>query len=162
MELIFFVNLDIAQNRCSSATIDKFINSANRMGAILIGARKMTELFVCAEDEIPEGGVRILKSGATQEIGVYRHRGEFYAYQNRCIHQGGPVCEGELVPRVEDIIDADKQWKGQRFVEDDIHIVCPWHAYEFKLKTGACASDPKLHLKRFEVARREGQIYVIV
>ena len=122
----------------------------------------MPEVLVCQEGDIPEGGVRIVEAGPAEEIGVYLHRGAYYAYRNRCIHQGGPVCEGEIIARVEDVLGPDKTWQGHRFVEDDLHIVCPWHAYEFKLVTGVCAADPKLRLKRFEVIRREGQVYVVV
>lgn len=122
----------------------------------------MSEILVCREGDIPEGGVRVIKAGAKEEIGVYHVKGEYLAYRNRCVHQGGPACEGDIVPRVEDVLGADGTWKGQRFVEDDLHIVCPWHAYEFKLATGVCATDPKLRLKRFDVTRRDGQIYVVV
>lgn len=122
----------------------------------------MAEVLVCKEGEIPEGGVRIVDAGPADEIGIYHHKGQYYAYLNRCLHQGGPVCEGEIVPKVEDVLTNDKQWIGHRFDESDLHIVCPWHAYEFKLTSGVCATDPDRRLKKYEVVRREGQIYVVV
>ena len=38
--------------------------------------------------------------------------------------------------------------------------MCPWHGWEYKLKTGECAPDPSLRLRRYEVVQREGGIYV--
>jgi nitrite reductase/ring-hydroxylating ferredoxin subunit len=40
--------------------------------------------------------------------------------------------------------------------------VCPWHGWEYKLRTGECAPDPSLKLKRYDVVKREGGIYVVV
>jgi nitrite reductase (NADH) small subunit len=122
----------------------------------------LREVLVCKEAELPDGSVRIIQATPNEEIGVYCHKGQYFAYRNRCVHQGGPVCEGEIVPRVEDVLGPDKTWLGHRFVEDDYHIVCPWHAYEFELTSGVCAADPKIRLKRFEVATRDGEIYVLV
>jgi nitrite reductase/ring-hydroxylating ferredoxin subunit len=41
-----------------------------------------------------------------------------------------------------------------------MHIVCPWHGYEYKLETGECAADKKLKLRRYEVIERDGGVYV--
>jgi nitrite reductase/ring-hydroxylating ferredoxin subunit len=122
----------------------------------------MSEVLVCRVNELPDGGVRIVAGGDAGEIGVYRQGGHYYAYRNRCIHQGGPVCEGEIVPQVEDVLGADRTWQGQRFNNDDLHIVCPWHSYEFHLKTGVCVTDATQRLKSYEVVERNGAIYVVV
>ena len=42
-----------------------------------------------------------------------------------------------------------------------MHFVCPWHGYEYDLKTGACMGDRKLKLKKFDVVRRGDDIYVV-
>ena len=51
---------------------------------------------------------------------------------------------------------------AQTYDDDEPHIVCPWHGWEYKLKTGECAPDPKLRLKRHEVVQREGGVYVVI
>jgi nitrite reductase (NADH) small subunit len=58
------------------------------------------------------------------------------AIQGECPHAGGPVGEGEIKP-------------------DCSAIVCPWHGYEWDLRTGKCDEDPDLTLQRFPV-RIEG------
>ena len=35
-----------------------------------------------------------------------------------------------------------------------MHFVCPWHGYEYDLKTGECVGDRKLKLRKFEVVKR--------
>jgi nitrite reductase (NADH) small subunit len=122
----------------------------------------MAEVFVCRSGELKEGAALIVPIDPENEVGVYRHAGRYYAYRNRCLHQGGPVCEGLLLPKVEDVLGPDRSWLGQRFNEGEMHIVCPWHSYEFKLETGESATDPSLRLKRYDVIEREGAVYVVV
>ncbi|MGH6674082.1 MAG: Rieske (2Fe-2S) protein [Xanthobacteraceae bacterium] len=121
----------------------------------------MVELFVCKAGEIKDGDVRIVAANDV-EVGVYCRGGKYYAYRNQCLHQGGPACEGVMLPKVEDVFGKDHVLLGQRFDEGEIHIVCPWHGWEYKLTTGECAPDPKLKLKRHEVVQREGGIYVVI
>lgn len=119
----------------------------------------MSEIFVCRSTDIPEGNRRIIEADGL-EIGIYHQGGRYYAYRNLCAHQGGPACEGELLPRVKDVVGKGGLHLGQEFDETDLHIVCPWHSYEFKLSTGECVADRTIKLKRYEVFEREGAIYV--
>ncbi|MGZ3415656.1 MAG: Rieske (2Fe-2S) protein, partial [Isosphaeraceae bacterium] len=100
--------------------------------------------------QFPDGERRIVSHDG-QEIGVFHWQGKFYAYENLCLHQGGPACEGIMMHKVEDVIGADRTWHGQRFSDQEIHFVCPWHGYEYDLKTGECAADRSLKLKSFDV-----------
>ncbi|MCW6507818.1 Rieske (2Fe-2S) protein [Lichenifustis flavocetrariae] len=118
----------------------------------------MAEHFVCKSDELPDGQVRIMTHGSL-EIGVIRHGDAYYAYRNLCPHQGGPACEGIRLPQVEDRIVGDL-FVGQCFDENDMHIVCPWHGYEFHLSTGEHVIDSRLKLRKFDVVAREGGVYV--
>jgi nitrite reductase/ring-hydroxylating ferredoxin subunit len=40
--------------------------------------------------------------------------------------------------------------------------VCPWHGYEYDLKTGKCVGDPKLRLQSYDVVEKNGNIFVLV
>jgi nitrite reductase/ring-hydroxylating ferredoxin subunit len=121
----------------------------------------MADIPVCKQDELADGTVRIVKLGHLQ-VAVIRHGGKYFAYRNHCPHQGGPVCEGVRMPRVIDVIDEGGRYRGQSYDEDDIHIVCPWHGYEFHLTTGEHVGDKSVRLKKYEVVERGGQVYVIV
>ncbi len=100
------------------------------------------QVFVCKDIEMKDGDVRIIREGKV-EVGVYRHAGSFYAYRNDCLHQGGPACEGIIRNKVVDLYAPDKTFTGQTYDEDEPHIVCPWHGWEYKLKTGECAPRSK-------------------
>ena len=66
---------------------------------------KKKDLFVAKTEDLPDGERKIVPNG-NSEIGVYRVKGELYAYQNLCAHQGGPACEGLLMAKVEEVIAA--------------------------------------------------------
>lgn len=85
------------------------------------------------------------------EVGVLRHRGEFYAFANNCPHQGGPVCEGSVFDRITEVIDEEGKLRGSLFREDQPHLVCPWHGVEYDMATGVCAVEPTLRLRKFDV-----------
>src|ERR1700754_5159191 len=117
------------------------------------------QVFVCKDIEMKDGDVRIIRQDKV-EVGVYRHEGAFYAYRNHCLHQGGPACEGIIRGKVVDLYGPDKSHLGQTYDDDEPHIICPWHGWEYKLKTSECAPDPKLRLRSYEVVQKEGGIYV--
>jgi nitrite reductase (NADH) small subunit len=124
------------------------------------GECEMEEHLAGSLHEFPEGERKFISTGNT-EIGVFRIKGNFYAYENVCRHQGGPVCEGIVIGKVELLLKSDKSDLEERFSEDEIHLVCPWHSFEWNIATGECAVDAKLTLKSYPVVEREGNVYVI-
>jgi nitrite reductase/ring-hydroxylating ferredoxin subunit len=125
------------------------------------GVHDMPEVFVAKIADIPDGERKIVQHGA-HDIGVFHWEGQFYAYANMCLHQGGPACEGLIMHQVEDVIGPDKTWVGQKFSDSQVNFVCPWHGYEYDLKTGECAADRRLRLKKYNVVRRGDDIFVNV
>jgi nitrite reductase/ring-hydroxylating ferredoxin subunit len=121
----------------------------------------MPEVLVCKDGEIADGGVRLIRVGR-EEIGVIRQGNKYYAYRNLCPHQGGPACEGLRMPQVVDRLGEGGILLGQTFDEDDMHIVCPWHGYEFHLADGCHVIDRNLRLKKYEVVQRGGEIFIAV
>jgi len=121
----------------------------------------MAEQFVAKLSEFKEGDRRIvfLKD---MEIGVFRFDGRFYAYSNTCLHQGGPACEGLTIAKVEEKILADGTSRGLYFSESEMHFVCPWHGYEYDLRTGEFVGDRKKRLRKFEVIEKGDEVFVVV
>jgi 3-phenylpropionate/trans-cinnamate dioxygenase ferredoxin subunit len=111
------------------------------------------EKFVVARvEEIPEGERKLLKAG-DRELAVFHLDGEFFALLNRCPHQGGPLCHGELVrPITSDRPGHYSVDAGRRL------IACPWHGWEFDLHTGRSFFDPaRLKARRFPVEVEGGK-----
>lgn len=121
----------------------------------------MSELFAGKEEDFEEQDRRIIVQDDL-EIGVFRVNGAFCAYRNLCVHRGGPVCQGKILNKVEEVLGEDKTSKGMRFSKNHLHIVCPWHGFEYDLKDGVNAGNKSLHLKKYEVNVRKEGVYVLI
>ena len=121
----------------------------------------MAEIYVGQESEFGDKDRKIIADG-NLEIGVFRLQGAFYAYENTCPHQAGPACQGKIIHRVVELLGEDKTSQGLKFSEEDVHVVCPWHGYEFDIKTGRHPGDRNVRLKPYKVQVREGEVYVVV
>ena len=119
----------------------------------------MTEYFFAKEEEIKDRE-QLVKVFNRREIGLFRLGDEYYAWENNCPHMGGPVCQGRIINRVDERLDNEKKSHGYRYVEEDVHIVCPWHGYEFNIRTGRHPGNTSAQLKGFVVSVRSGEIYV--
>jgi nitrite reductase (NADH) small subunit len=81
----------------------------------------MSELIqICTRAELPPDGHAKEIEAAGKIFCVANIGGDISVVDNECPHHGGPLGEG--------MIEAGK-------------IVCPWHAWEFDLKTGASTED---------------------
>jgi nitrite reductase/ring-hydroxylating ferredoxin subunit len=96
------------------------------------------------------------------EIGIFCLNGQFSAYGNVCPHMGGPVCQGKILPRVEEHIAADRKSRGFVFSKTQTNIVCPWHGYEFDIRTGRHQGNPRLRLRPLDVRVEGGEVFILV
>ena len=121
----------------------------------------MALVYIGKQDEFEDRGRKVVARGDL-EIGVFRVDGQFYAYENRCPHVRGPVCQGRILARVVEVINDDKTSRGQKWSDTDVHIVCPWHGYEFNLRTGRHPGNPSIRLKSYEVSLKGDEVYLVV
>ena len=96
------------------------------------------------------------------EVGVFRLGGEFFAYLNHCPHMGGPACQGKMIAKVEEVIAEDRTSKGMMFSKSKMHIVCPWHGFEFDIRTGRHPGNSKARLRPIKVAVTGGEVVITV
>ena len=61
----------------------------------------MNEIMVGELSEFAEGGYRVLRVDSF-EFGIFREGDRLVAYENHCPHDGGPACQGKVIPRVEE------------------------------------------------------------
>jgi nitrite reductase/ring-hydroxylating ferredoxin subunit len=118
-------------------------------------------VFAGAREKVPEGGRLVIDVGEIT-IGLFRVGGRLYAYLNKCAHEGGPVCQGKMIPRVTEVIDERGESHGFAFDEARPHIVCPWHGFEYDIKTGEHPGLPGARLIRVPVEEAADGIYVTV
>jgi len=118
-------------------------------------------IYVGASDRVPEGG-RLVVDVNEKTVGIFRFEGTLYAWENVCAHQGGPVCQGKIIHRVTEVIDSGGESRGFAFDESHLHIVCPWHGFEYDIKTGVHPGRPAARLIRVAVEETGDGIYVTV
>ena len=119
----------------------------------------MPERFVGEVHEFA-GNKRKMIGHDGRDIVVFERGGRFYAFDNTCLHMGGPVGEGILIGKVEAVLDENKCFVREEFSKKEIHLVCPWHGWEYDIETGVCAGDRGRRLTKYETIEREGKIYV--
>lgn len=106
----------------------------------------MTKHIVATVSEIPVGGRKVIEVDG-REIGLYNVNGEFFAIRNRCPHQGGPLCSGRVTGFI--MATAPGQYSYTRRGEI---VRCPWHGWEFDIKTGQSWFDPaKTRVRNYKV-----------
>lgn len=119
------------------------------------------EIYVGKASEFAERDRRIVVQDEL-EIGVFHIEGEFYAYENNCVHQGGPACQGRIINKVEETLADDKTSLGLSYSEDEVHIVCPWHGYEYNVRTGRHPGRNDVRLRPFDVSVEGDDVIVHV
>jgi len=102
---------------------------------------------VATVDEIPPGSRKIVDVDG-RSIGVFNVGGEYFALLNRCPHQGGPLCKGNTHGFLR------SSGVGEYFYSRAGEIVrCPWHGWEYDLRTGQSWFDPgKVIVRTYEVS----------
>jgi nitrite reductase/ring-hydroxylating ferredoxin subunit len=106
------------------------------------------------------GGDRKVVQCGESEVGVFNLDGEFFAWHNRCAHRAGPVCQGRLMKRVIEPVADDRTMRSQEYDQSETNIVCPWHGYEYNIKTGCHQGNSRVRLRKADMTIREGEIYV--
>ncbi len=95
---------------------------------------------VASRSEIPSGQGKVVEAGG-RTLAVFNCDGSFYATDNTCLHRGGPLGEGSLAGST---------------------VTCPWHGWEFDVKTGACGTDASQKVQTFPVKVEGDDIFISV
>jgi nitrite reductase/ring-hydroxylating ferredoxin subunit len=111
----------------------------------------MSRRVLARADEVPPGTCKIVTTMGRQ-IGIFNVGGEYYALSNRCPHQGAELCKGWIVGLVQS--DGPGHYKVTRQGE---FLRCPWHGWEFEIRTGQSYCDPKsVKARNFKVQVEPG------
>ncbi len=79
--------------------------------------------------ELPPGKGQVAEANG-REIAIFNVDGMFFAIDNTCAHRGGPLGEGELDGEV---------------------VICPWHSWEYHVRTGISLTTPSASVKTYAV-----------
>ena len=112
----------------------------------------MSSHVVATVDEIGPGRNKVVTVKG-REIVVFNVKGEFFALLNRCPHQGAPLAHGKLVGLAES--DMPGRYRMSRAGE---MLRCPWHGWEYDIRTGQSWCDPStVALRQYPVAVEPGE-----
>ncbi len=95
---------------------------------------------VARAEEVPPGSARVVKAG-DHELALYNVDGDFYATQGQCLHLKGPLGDGEF---------------------EGVVITCPWHGWQYDVRTGENEFDRAIQLETFEVIVEDGDVKVVL
>ena len=90
-----------------------------------------------AADVAPGTGTTVVVG--QREIALFNVAGTFYALDNTCPHQGGPLAEGWI---------------------EGTTVTCPWHAWCFKLTDGKMTLGDYASVDAFDVRVDNGDVAV--
>ena len=120
----------------------------------------MTRVEVAQWEDFPAGERRLVRHDGVV-IGVLNVDGELYAIENACAHDGGPVCKGQVHGQL--VADFDKEsGLTTESISDDLSISCPWHGWEYDLKSGDHLGVDDISLRTYDVVVDAGTVYIEV
>ncbi len=93
---------------------------------------------VASTSDIPAGTGKTVEVGG-KSIAVFNCDGTFYAVDNTCKHQGGPLGEGSL---------------------SGTSVTCPWHGWQYDVSNGQCKTNPSVSLRCYDVKVENGEVLV--
>ena len=111
----------------------------------------MAKHVVAAVGEIPPGTRKLAQLNG-RAIVVFNLGGEFFALNNRCPHRGGSLCQGKQTGLVQSSEPGEYQYTRKGEI-----IRCPWHGWEFDIRTGQSWCDPtRVRVRHYPVSVQPG------
>ncbi len=102
----------------------------------------MGEFFKVAKTSVIPQGEKKLVEVDFVPVAIFNVSGEYYAIEDVCTHDGGPLAEGKL--------------EGEE-------IMCPRHGARFNVKTGQALCMPAFEsVECYEVKIENDELYVCV
>ncbi len=111
----------------------------------------MAGYVVATIDEIPPGRRKLVEVSG-RAIVVYNLGGELFALNNRCPHRGGGLFDG-----IQTCLVESKEPGHYSYSRRGEMVKCPWHGWEFDIRTGKSWCDPsRFRIRQYPVSVRPG------
>ncbi len=98
----------------------------------------MDFIRVCSVSDLPPGSQRIVQVGP-HKVALFHFDNEVTAIANACLHKAGPLGLGLV----------EKKYDG-------LYVTCPWHGWEYNIKTGSAPPGYKDRQALYQV-KKEGE-----
>ena len=111
-----------------------------------------TRHVVAAVRDLPAGARKTLTVNG-RPIVVFNVQGDFFGLLDRCPHQGASLSKGI----VGGLAQGDQPGEV-RYSRDGEFLRCPWHGWEFDIRTGQSWCDPdRVRTKTYPVEVASGE-----
>lgn len=115
----------------------------------------MTRHIVARTEDVPPKGNKLVTVKG-REIVIFNVEGKFYALLNRCPHEGAALCHGVRIG----LVESDDPG-AYRYSRPGEMIRCPWHGWEFDIKTGQSYCEPgSVWVRRYDITVEDGESLV--
>jgi 3-phenylpropionate/trans-cinnamate dioxygenase ferredoxin subunit len=104
--------------------------------------------------EIPVGERKLISVDG-RSLGVFNVGGTFVSVLNVCPHALAPVCLGRVSGTTLPSEPGEYRWGREGEV-----LTCPWHGWEFDLRTGTALTGGKLRLRLYPTEVENGTVFV--
>ncbi len=112
--------------------------------------------IVCRKDELGAGKMLRAQVGPIPVVVIRAHDGSLHALIAKCLHQGGPLDKGKMYEHTSTVDNV-----GEYVTDAACDILkCPWHGFEYDIRTGCVVADPTRRLQTF-LAREDGDDIVV-
>lgn len=106
-------------------------------------------------DSFPERKVVAIEIGG-KTVGILRKGDVVHAFANHCPHHGAPMCRAQVAGTM-----RPSEPNEYSYDLDGLVVKCPWHAYEFDVRTGeAMGGIIRSRLFIFHSEVRNGEAFV--
>jgi nitrite reductase/ring-hydroxylating ferredoxin subunit len=111
----------------------------------------MPRHVVARAADIPWGSRKRVQVGS-RAIVIFNIKGELFALSDKCPHRGGSLSKGKLTGLIESSAPGEYSYSRPGEI-----IRCPWHNWEFDVRTGKSWCDPqRLRLVNYAVSVEPG------
>jgi nitrite reductase/ring-hydroxylating ferredoxin subunit len=111
----------------------------------------MPRHIVARAAEIPPGSRKLVRAGE-RDIVVLNVKGELFALSDKCPHKGGSLSHGKLTGVVSSTEPGTYDYSRPGEI-----LRCPWHGWEFDVRTGKSWCDPqRMRLMNYVVTVEPG------
>jgi len=97
----------------------------------------MARHVVAAVDELPPGTRKFLEIDA-RPIAEFNIKAEYFGLLRSCRHQSAALCDGPLIGLAQSTTPGEIGYTKLGEI-----IRCPWHGWEFDIRTGQSYCDPR-------------------
>ncbi len=111
----------------------------------------MPKYVIAPVKDIPAGTRKLIEIRG-RNIVIFNLQGEFFCLLDRCPHQGGSLCRGQLVG----LVEANEPGI-YKFSRPNEIIRCPWHGWEFDIRSGKSTCNPeKIQATQYGIEIKKG------